>query len=225
MRRETNTHEEGIISIDFATAIVLFLFVFFFVFYSLSGVITPYESEYNRMYPIADRVGGMLIKDPGWWDDGVQNGSDWEVHVDYIKRLGFAMNDDAHNILSLHKLDAMMTGHNSISYPSDLNYNATTGLPFWELSKSSANYSMAKNASGVLSANDFYMQIRPINDSTLSTANLELVDDNSTNIPPSMGDVVKIERGVFIKGNESSGWVYVKYEEKVEGYKLIIWMW
>ncbi|MBU2618043.1 MAG: hypothetical protein KKI07_05155 [Euryarchaeota archaeon] len=224
MRRETNTHEEGIISIDFATAIVLFLFAFFFVFYSLSGVITPYESEYNRMYPIADRVGGMLIKDPGWWDDGVQNGSDWEVHVGDIQRLGFAMNDDTHNLLSIHKLDAMMIGHNSTPYPSDFNYNGT-GLPFWELSESSANYSMAKNASGIPSANEFYMQIRPINDSTLSHTNLGIANYNSTNIPPSMGDVVKIERGIFIKGNESSGWVYVKHEGKVAGYKLIIWMW
>ncbi|MDI6858963.1 MAG: hypothetical protein QMC85_00550 [Methanocellales archaeon] len=221
MRRETDIWDEGVISIDFAAAIVLSLFVFFFVFYSLSGVIAPYESEYNRMYPIADRVGGILIKDPGFWS----NGTDWEDHVDDIKRLGFAMNDDAHNLLSIHKLDAMMTGHNSTPYPSDFNYNDTTGLPFWELSESSANYSSAKNASGVPSANEFYMQIRPINDSTLSHTNLGLANTNSTNIPPSMGDVVKIERGVFIKGNESGGWVYVKYEGKVVGYKLIIWMW
>ena len=201
MRRETNTHEEGIISIDFATAIVLFLFVFFFVFYSLSGVITPYESEYNRMYPIADRAADVLMKDPGepsdWesnWEDGDYTG---------VSRIGFATDDESPNVLSELKINTLMTDHSEDS------------ITWWEYSVDTTSDDELDNATRALGLEgyNFYMQIRPTNETLLdmTEANNRIKDE-----VPDLGDVVQIERLALLKDGDGV---------EIGRYKMILWVW
>ncbi len=225
LMRKMAQDDKGIINVDFTVAIVIFILTFSFVFYALAGSTAPYRSAYNQMYPIANRATDILIKDPGWWEYETNNGTGWENHITDVERLGFAVEDGKHNQLSIHKLDAIMKGYGSQPYPPDCSYYAPDGAPFWELGEQvdAANYSIAKYALGIPA--EFYMQVRPINDSALSGANRNTADTNAMNIPPDIGDVVKVERTAYVKGNESGKWVYVEYEGDVAGYKLMMWVW
>jgi len=225
LMKKIDQDDGGIINVDFTVAIVIFLLAFSLVFYALAGSTAPYRSAYNQMYPIANRATDILIKDPGWWDNGMNNGTEWENHIADVERLGLAVGDGAHNQLSIHKLDAMMKGYGSQPYPPEYSYYAPDGTPFWELGEQvdATNYSKAKDALGIPA--EFYMQVRPINDSALSYGNRNTADANAMNLPPDIGDVVEVERTVYVKGNASGKWVYVEYGGTVAGYKLMLWVW
>ena len=83
-----------VISLDFVTAMVIFMIAFGFVYYGLSDVATSYTGESNKIYPVADRMGEMLVKDSGYWESGGINGTDWEskweAENSSVKRIGFA---------------------------------------------------------------------------------------------------------------------------------------
>jgi len=225
LMRKMKQDNKGIINIDFTIAIVIFVLTFSFVFYALAGSTAPYKSAYNQVYPIANRATDILVKDPGWWEDETNNGTGWENHIADIERLGFAVEDGTHNQLSIHKLDAIMKAYGSTPYPPEFSYYAPDGAPFWELGEQvdATNYSKAKDALGIPA--EFYMQIRPINDSALSGDNRNVADTNAANFPPNIGDVVKVERTAYVKGNASGKWAYVEYEGIVTGYKLMMWVW
>ncbi len=197
MRRITDD-QTAAISLDFMTAIAIFVVAFLYVVYSLSGAIAPYAGESKSIYPVASRVSEMLVSDPGAPENW---GSNWKTG-DYanVDRIGFAVDNESHNVLNRSKIDALMC-------------NSTSGLPWWKFgakTNTSEQYENATRALGI-KPYDFYMQIRPIDGFDATVAD-EQAEQNVT----SAGDIIKIERIVTIKDE-----AYAEYTE----HKLILWMW
>jgi len=190
--RSMKDDQTATISIDFMTAIAIFVVAFLYVVYALSGAITPYAGESKSIYPVASRMSEMLVSDPGAPENWEMF---WSANPESIKRIGFAINGEDHNVLSRDKVDALMV-------------NRSGWWEFGAKTNTSEEYENAKRALGI-KPYDFYMQIRPIDVAFDDTAANSHADQNVT----SAGDIVKIERIVTIKD--------VTYAE----YKLILWMW
>ncbi len=175
--RSITDDQTAAISLDFMTAIAIFVVAFLYVVYSLSGAITPYTGESKSIYPVASRMSEMLVSDPGApenWEN------DWKTG-DYanVGRIGLAVDNESHNVLDKSKVDALM-------------HSSTKGLTWWEFgakTNTTEQYDNATRALG-LKPYDFYMQIRPINTTFNNYANQNVT---------SAGDICKIERIVTIK--------------------------
>ncbi len=204
--RKMNRHDKGIINVDFTIAIVIFVLAFSFVFYALAGSTAPYRSAYNQIYPIANRVGDILVKDPGWWDNGTSNGTNWEAkwNADQlaVRRIGFTVDEEKHNVLNETKIDALMSNH-----------TAAGNLTWWEYPVDSTANNELENAtrSFGLWGYNFYLQVRPIN---ATTYNSNAADDGIEDKVPKSGDVVQIERLALLP-----------HDDKVDKYQILLWVW
>ncbi|MDI6888957.1 MAG: hypothetical protein QMC78_04620 [Methanocellales archaeon] len=186
------TDQTATISVDFMIAIAIFVVAFLYVAYSLVGAITPYAGESKEIFPIASRVSEMLVSDPGMPEDW---GALWSANPKDVERIGFAINDENHNVLNRDKVNALMYAHQD---------------GWWEFgakTNTSDEYENATRALGI-KPYDFYMQIRPIDGFDATVAD-EQAEQNIT----SAGDIIKIERIVTIK------------DEAYAEYRLILWMW
>jgi len=192
--RSITDDQTAAISLDFMTAIAIFVVAFLYVVYALSGAITPYTGESKGIYPVASRVSEILVSDPGApenWE------TFWRSNPEGVERIGFAIDNESHNVLNRDKIDAFMT-------------NRSGWWEFGAKTNTSEEYENAKSALGI-KPYDFYMQIRPINNTLFNiTAANEYARQNVT----TAGDIVKIERIVTMK----SGSDYIEYN-------LLLWMW
>jgi len=188
------------ISIDFMTAIAIFVVVFLYVVYALSGAITPYAGESKSIYPVALRVSEMLVSDPGMPENWESN---WKSD-DYtgVDRIGLALDNKSHNVLNRTKIDALMLNHTELG-----------DLTWWEFGAGTNTTEQYENVTRALGLKpyDFYMQIRPINNTLFNVA---MANERAEQNVTSTGDIVKMERIVTMK----AGLDYIEY-------KLILWMW
>jgi len=193
MRRITDD-QTAAISLDFMTAIAIFVVAFLYVVYSLSGAITPYTGESKSIYPVASRMSEMLVSDSGMpenWENI------WGPNPENVERIGFAVDNESHNILNRSKVDALM-----------INQSGWWGVGV--KTNTSEEYENATRALG-LKPYDFYMQIRPINNTLF---NVTMANERAEQNVTSTGDIVKMERIVTMK-----------LESDYIEYKLILWMW
>jgi len=197
--------DKGIINVDFTVAIVIFVLAFSFVFYSLAGSMAPYRSAYNQIYPIANRATDIMVKDPGWWDDGLNNGTDWEsawgTNQSAVRRIGFAINETKHNVLGETKLNVLMSADSSGT------------LTWWEYPVASTDAAELENATRALGLGgyNFYLQVRPIN---VTTYDSTAADDRIVDEVPASGVVVQIERLALLP-----------HDDKVDKYQMLLWVW
>lgn len=193
--RDIKTDQTATISIDFMTAIAIFVVAFLYVAYSLSGMTISYTGESKEICPVANRVSEMLVSDPGApenWE------TFWGTNPEEVERIGFTVDDERHNVLNRGKIDVLMRA-------------STNGLAWWEFgakTNTSEEYEKAKEALGI-KPYDFYMQIRPID----AAFNDATANSHAEQNVISAGDIVQIERIVTIK------------DESYAEYKLILWMW
>ncbi|MDI6889288.1 MAG: hypothetical protein QMC78_06375 [Methanocellales archaeon] len=205
LTQKMNQDDKGIINVDFTVAIVIFVLAFSFVFYALAGSTAPYRSEYNQMYPIANRVTDILVKDSGWWDDGLNNGTDWEsawgTNQSAVKRIGFTINETRHNVLGETKLNVLMSADSSGT------------LTWWEYPVASTDAAELENATRALGLGgyNFYLQVRPIN---VTTYDSTAADGRIVDEVPASGVVVQIERFALLP-----------HDDKVDKYQIVLWVW
>ncbi len=84
-------------SIDFLTAIAIFMLTFAYLMIQIPSIFAPFQTHSTDLQPVAYRTGMILVEDAGWWDNSStnQNGTDWErenVLSDDICRIGLAAN-------------------------------------------------------------------------------------------------------------------------------------
>jgi len=205
LMQKMDQDDKGIINVDFTVAIVIFVLAFSFVFYALAGSTAPYRSAYNQMYPIANRVGDILVKDPGWWDDGVNNETDWEsawkTNQSAVRRIGFAINETKQNVLGETKLHVLLSADSS------------GALTWWEYPVASTDAVELENATRALGLGgyNFYLQVRPINVTTYDSI---AADDRILDEVPASGVVVQIERLALLP-----------HDDKVDKYQILLWVW
>lgn len=185
------------LSMDFLVAIGIFIGAFLLTYYLLAASTASYSGESAKIYPVAHRVGEILIKDPG-------EPTDWASHWDAgnytdVERIGLS-DQSKPNVLDRAKLDALMLPH-------------TTGNnAWWEFGKDATNgtriISTAEygNATGALSLQGniyggyqgygCYIQVIPTNESTFPQGD---ADDNFDTVRKGLsGDIVVIERIVVV---------------------------
>jgi|GEM_PF-6827204 len=209
-----------VISLDFATAAVIFMLAVTVVYQELPDLVESYTGESTKVYPVADRLGETLVKNPGYWVDGGNSGTDWETNWStnrpIVKALGFASSPLEHNKLNQSKADTLMVRFEVDSTWWEFGDEVTNGSKTID----SATYNDAAELLGLKGNNggsivgyDFYMQIRPIDFNTTDEATAETNAGASVPSYTSSG-IVLIERMVIM------GQVGAE-----EHHKVMVWVW
>ncbi len=81
--------DDGQISVDFLLGISIFLLTFGLVIQFIPSLFIS-TSGGGSLNSVAYRTANILADDPGWWQNNTQNGTDWEMHTEYISRIGLA---------------------------------------------------------------------------------------------------------------------------------------
>ena len=81
--------DKGQISFDFLMGIVVFLFTLMFVIQFIPGLFISTSGE-GSLDSVAYRTANLLVEDPGWWENSTHNGTNWEIHIGNISRIGLA---------------------------------------------------------------------------------------------------------------------------------------
>ncbi len=238
MKRNLEINNQGQISIDFLTAIGIFLLTFFFIIYSLTGVTTTYQRK-DANYPPAERLSTLLVKNPGLKHNEDTGWEElWDENQSKVARIGlsdqlgeksplnYTRNDTpTHYVLNFHKVDGrynstldtegLMKRHGS----NETNY-------WWELGEkvNKTDYQSFRNSLDLYPQYRLYLQIIPQNtNATLTQPNKNALEyiSNTTNTE-------KIEKIVFIKRyvEEEKEWVFLTNQEgEVIKYSFLLWMW
>ena len=210
-----------VISLDFATAAVIFMLAVTVVYQGLPDIVESYTGESTKLYPVADRLGETLVKNPGYWEDGGNSGIDWETNWitnrAIVRALGFSSSQLEHNKLNQSKADTMMVRFDQNSTWWEFGDEVTNGSKTID----SATYNYAAELLGLKGYNnggsivgyDLYMQIRPIDFNTTDEATAET--NAEANIPSyTSSGIVLIERMVIM------GQVGAE-----EHHKVMVWVW
>ena len=183
--------EKAMISIDFLTGIGVLLIAFLFAAYTISNVMTPYTGYSKELYPNADRAATLLIRDTGYWSDGVNYGTEWnavwETNQTSVKKIGFR-DESSNDLIDSRKLDVFMADYE----------NPGKNTKWWEYPISSTDPIELDNVSRALGMGryNFYLQIRPVNESLIdgTEANTAAIDAIGVS-----GDVVAVTRLTVVK--------------------------
>lgn len=234
-----SNNQEGQISIDFLTAISIFLIAFFFIVFSLSGITSTYHNNKKSVYPAAERVSNLLVKDPGlkevndpsweqWWPNNKSKIAriGFSTHLEDKNPLNFTTKDTpSHYILSFHKIDGK--------------YNLTLGTEglmkrhgeniskFWWSFGEEIDKNEYKNFTASLDLYpkyDVYIQIRPLN----TNLSLSELNNETKRYVPEQKDPIKVEKIVYIKryDQQDNTWLYlINKEGKLIKYSFMLWMW
>jgi len=81
--------DKGQISFDFLIGIVVFLFTLMFVIQFIPGLFISTSGE-GSLDSVAYRTANLLVEDPGWWENSTHNGTNWEINIGNISRIGLA---------------------------------------------------------------------------------------------------------------------------------------
>ena len=183
--------ERAMISIDFLTGIGVLLIAFLFATYTISNVMTPYTGYSKELYPNADRAATLLIRDTGYWSDGVNYGTGWnavwETNQTFVKKIGFR-DENSNNMIYSRKLDVFMADHE----------NPGENTKWWEYPISSTDPTELDNVSRAfgLGRYNFYLQIRPVNESLISVTEANTAARDAIGVS---GDVVAVTRLTVVK--------------------------
>ena len=183
--------ERAMISIDFLTGIGVLLIAFLFAAYTISNVMTPYTGYSKELYPNADRAATLLIRDTGYWSDGVNYGTGWnavwETNQTFVKKIGFR-DENSNNMIYSRKLDVFMADHE----------NPGENTKWWEYPTSSTDPTELDNVSRAfgLGRYNFYLQIRPVNESLISVTEANTAARDAIGVS---GDVVAVTRLTVVK--------------------------
>ena len=96
--------KRGQMSIDFLVGISLFILALSFVAVSISGMFLPFQTETIDLNSVSYRTSVILVEDAGYWNDGGNNGEDWENNINNTERIGLAIDKMHPNELELNKL-------------------------------------------------------------------------------------------------------------------------
>ncbi|HDM35678.1 MAG TPA: hypothetical protein ENG09_00290 [Candidatus Syntrophoarchaeum butanivorans] len=98
----------GQVSIDFLVGVSLFLLALVFLVHFIPGVFVTFEPEPFDLGSVAYRTSVILMEDPGCWlnTGTMRTESDWEDHIDSVRRVGLAVDKNHPNLLSLDKIEA-----------------------------------------------------------------------------------------------------------------------
>lgn len=92
-------------SLDFLTAISIFLFAFAYLLLQIPSSFAPFQTQSTDLQPVAYRTAMILAEDTGWWHNNTtgQNDPDWEnASLNDICRIGLAANKhNPNNFLEL----------------------------------------------------------------------------------------------------------------------------
>ncbi|MGB7533297.1 MAG: hypothetical protein WA977_10060 [Halobacteriota archaeon] len=102
--------ERGQMSIDFLAGLSLFMLALLFLAQFIPGMFVPFQSETIDLSSVSYRTSVILVEDPGWWDNGTCNNTDWENHNDSVSRVGLAFDKDSPNMLDMSKINAFNDG-------------------------------------------------------------------------------------------------------------------
>ena len=81
--------DKGQLSFDFLLGIIVFLFTLMFVIEFIPGLFISTSGE-GSLDSVAYRTANLLVEDPGWWENSTHNGTNWEIHIENISRIGLA---------------------------------------------------------------------------------------------------------------------------------------
>ncbi|MDY6864742.1 MAG: hypothetical protein SVY15_02045 [Halobacteriota archaeon] len=216
-----NDERAQIISLDFATAAVIFMLAVTVVYHELPDIVGSYTGESTKVYPLADRLGETLVKSPGYWEDGGSSGTDWEANWStnraIVKALGFSSSPQEHNRLNQSKVDMLMVGFNQNSSWWEFGSDVTNGSKTIDVDTYNDAAELlglkGKNEGGSIVGYNFYMQIRPISFDTTDEATADA--NAEANLPPyTSSGVVLIERMV-VMGSSGTG----------THHKVMVWVW
>lgn len=183
--------ERAMISIDFLTGIGVLLIAFLFAAYTISNVMIPYTGYSKELYPNADRAATLLIRDTGYWSDGVNYGTEWnavwETNQTSVKKIGFR-DEGSNDLIDSRKLDVFMADHE----------NPGENTKWWEYPISSTNSTELDNVSRAfgLGRYNFYLQIRPLNESLFNVTEANTAARGAIGVS---GDVAAVTRLTVVK--------------------------
>lgn len=231
-------NKKGQISIDFLTAISIFLITFFFIIYSLSGVATTYSTKDNT-YPAAERLSNLLVKNPGLKEANDTGWEElWHNNKSKVSRIGFSthiedkppsnytVNDTpAHYVLSFHKVDGKY--NSTLDTEGLMKRHGNNSSTFWWSFGETTNqteYKSYKKALDLEPTYNTYIQIRPLN----SNLSMSMPNQEARNALSNKKNPEKVEKIVYIKRYDKTEeeWVYLKNQNgEVIKYSFLLWMW
>ena len=96
--------KRGQMGIDFIVGISIFMLALLFFVSVISGMFLPFQTETIDLNSVSYRTSVILVEDAGYWNDGTNDGEDWENNIDSTKRIGLAIDKMHPNELELNKL-------------------------------------------------------------------------------------------------------------------------
>lgn len=185
------SNENGMVSMDFITAVGVLLMTFLYAAYTISSIMTPYAGFHSKeLYPAADRTSSLLIEDPGYYDTGSDFGTNWQSvwfsNQTYVKKIGFKI-DDNNKTIDSNKFIFMK------SHPGIDNY-----VSWWEYPATFEDTAEPNNISRGLGLEryNFYIQIRPIDDSKYNVTEADAAAKNKVG---DVREVAAVTRLSFIE--------------------------
>lgn len=179
-------NDAGQIGIDFLLGISLFLLALGFAIQFIPGLFASSSGEDESLGYVAYRTASILTEDPGWWENDIHNGTNWENHTGDLKRIGLSEDKTVNtrltetpNIINKSKISKMM----------QLSKNEfITKLGLYEnVQNHHFNYG-------------YNISIKQ-NDKILKLNNISLTRGKSS---PDYGEVFKIKRIVLLKTDNSA---------------------
>jgi len=201
-------------SFDFLIAIGIFMGAFLVSYYMLSHATTAYYGESAAIYPVANRVSEILIKDsgePADWD------SEWTAGTyTTTKRIGLSDRSKP-NVLNRTKLNALMPANTSGDDTwwefGKYATNGTRTISTAEYENATIALCLKGDTTGGYRGYDCYIQIIPTNgssfDSAYATTAFNTVRGSTS------GDIVSIERLIVVPIIRDADYDYDYYKMKI----------
>jgi hypothetical protein len=129
--------DAGNISLDFLMGLLVFVLAFAYIMTAIPGIFVPYQSASIDLGSVVYRASSILVEDPGWYKDTVNNVSysNWEQgdNQNYVTRVGLAIDKRSPNVLSMDKIRAMQglpysTARNLMGLNNTVVYNFSLTL-------------------------------------------------------------------------------------------------
>ncbi|HID26701.1 MAG TPA: hypothetical protein EYP22_02495 [Methanosarcinales archaeon] len=193
--------DNGQISIDFLTAVAIFLLTFTFLITQIPEMFAPFQTQSTDLQPVAYRTSVILVEDTGWWG-GINGSVDWENgdHINYLSRIGLAANKYNPNNLT----DLLNRGKTNV-----LSENKINALKKYY--DNGTNYTEIQQRLGLNMSTrryDYNISLQYLNSTTLipkyipnNTVPLLLIGKQISRV----GEVEKMVRLVTLEGNTTVG--------------------
>jgi hypothetical protein len=208
-------------SIDFLTAIAIFMLTFAYLMIQIPSIFAPFQTQSTDLQPVAYRTGMILVEDAGWWDDSTanQNGTDWEresVLSEDICRIGLAANK--HNPSNFSEL--MNRGKVCL-----LSEKKIKGLNLTYTNRTTHNWIRDRLGLNITRTYAYNISMQYLNG---TTAEPMYVPNNTHpalcigNLIPETTEVEKMERLVAIEGDSGVGYLILSATTNTSSVNLTL---